>query len=89
MKAIITVVGCDRTGIIAGVSRVLAENGVNIEDISQTVMKNNFTMIMYVDIDESKATIEGLSALLAEEGKKLGVETQIRNAEIFTAMHRL
>ena len=89
MRAVMTVTGRDKKGIISKVSAFLAEKNANIEDISQTVMKNNFTMIMYVDIDESKATIEGLSALLAEEGKKLGVETQIRNAEIFTAMHRL
>jgi ACT domain-containing protein len=88
MKAIITVIGKDKKGIIAAVSTLLAENDVNIEDISQTILHQNFTMIMYVDISGAP-DIERLQAMLNELGKKLEVNIEIRHEDIFNAMHRL
>ena len=87
MKAFITVIGRDKVGIIAEVSSLLAERGVNIEDISQTILQGTFTMIMAVDISEAKLSFEELSAELDDEGKRLGIEIAIRHEDIFNAMH--
>lgn len=89
MRAIITVIGKDRIGIIAGVSTLLAENDVNILDISQTILQEYFTMMMLVDISESGISIEKLNGLLEQEGKKLGVSIRIQHEDIFHSMHRI
>lgn len=73
MKAIVTVIGHDRVGIIADVSRILAERGVNVLDISQTVMQEYFTMIMLVDASGCSVPFAELTALLRTEGEKLGL----------------
>jgi ACT domain-containing protein len=88
-RAIVTVVGVDRIGIIAGIARVLAAADVNILDISQSVMRDFFTMIMMVDLAQSSVPFEQLSARLAEKGKELSVEVRIQREDIFKAMHRL
>ena len=72
MKAVITVVGKDRVGIIAGVSRILADNGVNILDISQTIMREMFTMIMLVNIGD-EIIISKLSEKLSDFERKWGL----------------
>jgi ACT domain-containing protein len=87
MKAVITVIGMDRIGIIAAVSAVLAEKGVNIEDISQTVMQGYFMMYMLADISKCNIAYDTLSRLLAEKGAELGMEIRIQKEEIFKAMH--
>ena len=87
MKAVITVIGMDRIGIISGVSAILTENGVNIEDISQTIMQGYFMMYMLVDVAKSDASFDMLSQMLADKGKTLGVEIRIQKEEIFKAMH--
>ena len=89
MKAFITVMGKDRVGIIASVSTLLSKLGINIEDISQTVLQGLFTMIMAVDISKSTMAFSDLVKALKTEGEKLGVEINIRNEEIFNAMHRI
>lgn len=89
MKAVITVLGKDRVGIIAGVSAVLADNAVNILDISQTILQNFFTMIMLVEFDSDETTIAHLATLLTRKGEALGVQIRIQHEEIFTAMHRV
>ena len=89
MKAIITVLGDDKVGIIASVSALLAENGVNILDISQTIMQNVFTMIMLVDLSGSSKKVAALSEELSECGKKLGVSITIKHEDIFNSMHRI
>lgn len=89
MRAIITVIGQDRIGIIAGISSILAETGVNILDISQTTMQDIFTMIMLVDIKNSKAKFTELAQMLDEAGEKLGVLVKIQHEDIFNSMHRI
>ncbi|MBN1497122.1 MAG: ACT domain-containing protein [Spirochaetes bacterium] len=89
MKAIITVVGKDKVGIIAAVSTRLAECGVNILDISQTIMQDNFTMMMSVDTDRSSVSIKELKAQLAEIGKRMALIINIYNEELFDSMHRV
>ncbi|NCA66607.1 MAG: ACT domain-containing protein [Clostridia bacterium] len=89
MKAFITVIGKDRVGIIAGVSTLLAEQKVNIEDISQTILQDNFTMIMRVDTAECALALDELAKKLTEKGESLGVVITIRHEDIFNAMHRI
>ena len=89
MKAILTTVGEDQVGIIAGVSQYLAENKVNILDLSQTIMDGYFTMMMMVDVPENEKEFSVLAEELADLGQKLGVEIRIRNEEIYRAMHQL
>jgi len=88
-RAIITVLGADRVGIIAGVTTVLAKLGINILDISQTIMSNVFTMIMLVDLEKATKPIHEIIDELESEGKKLNVEVRLRLEEIFKTMHRV
>ena len=87
MRAIITVVGKDKVGIIAEVSRVLAENTVNILDISQTIMQDMFTMIMLTDVSASKMPFTELSDTLAALGDTLGLSIRIQHEDLFNSMH--
>ena len=89
MRAVITVVGHDKIGIIAEVSRVLAENDVNILDISQTIMQDMFTMIMLVNTEKSAASFKELSNTLEALGKTLGLSIQIQHEDLFQSMHRI
>lgn len=87
--AIITVIGKDRTGIVATVSTALFEESVNIEDISQTIMEGNFVMAMLVDIKNAKKDIKALRAKLEKVGEKIGQIIQIQSEKIFESMHRV
>ncbi|MBR2349680.1 MAG: ACT domain-containing protein [Clostridia bacterium] len=89
MKAFITVMGKDKVGIIAGVATSLAECGVNILDINQTILQNTFTMIMAVEGAGSTLSFEEVQEKLAKKGSELGVEIQIRHEDIFNAMHNI
>lgn len=89
MKAIITVVGIDRVGIIAGVSTALAEYEVNILDISQTILQEYFTMMMLVDLSGMELSLENLKSRLESTGLELGVEIRIQHEDIFRSMHRI
>lgn len=89
MKAVITVVGKDRVGIIAAVSACLAEHNVNILDISQTILQGYFTMIMLVELDPARMTIPDLSDKLDAVGARLGVQVRVQHEDVFTAMHRI
>ncbi len=89
MKAIVTVIGKDKPGIIAKVSTALAENEVNIEDISQTLMQDNFTMLMLCDLSASKLPLEKLQKELVEMGKEIGVSIHVQHEDIFNAMHKI
>jgi ACT domain-containing protein len=89
MKAVITVVGKDRVGIIAGVSAALAENGVNILDISQTILQDYFTMIMLVELDPERHALAEIAEKLNTIGESLGVQIRVQHDAIFTAMHRV
>ena len=86
-KAVITVTGIDKIGIIANISAILADNSVNIEDISQTTMQGYFMMYMLVDISAMDAPFEELSKKLSEKGEQIGLEVRIQKDEIFRAMH--
>lgn len=88
MKAIITVVGKDKTGIVAGVSAKIAELGLNIDDITQTVLDEYFTMMTVVSSEE-KQDFTALRADLEEFGKGLNVKINIQSTAIFDAMHNL
>lgn len=89
MRAIVTVIGKDRIGIIAAVSAVLADAGANILDISQTVLSEYFTMIMLVDLSKMTGTFQDLKKRLEETGETTGMEIRIQREEIFNAMHRI
>ena len=88
-KAIITVVGKDKVGIISGVANLLSDNNVNILDISQTILQDMFTMMMLVDVDGSKYNVAELGERLGKKGSELGVEIRIQLEEIFESMHRI
>ena len=89
MKAIVTVVGKDRIGIIASVCTLLAHYQVNILDISQTVMQGYFTMMMVVDTENSTVSLAELAKLTEEKGKDMGLSIRLQRADIFKAMHRV
>lgn len=89
MKAVITVLGKDRVGIIAAVTAALAENRVNILDISQTILQDYFTMIMLVELLDEKLSVPQLQGILDEVGAKLGVQIRVQHDAVFTAMHRI
>lgn len=88
-KGIITVVGKDQVGIIAKVCTYLAENDVNILDISQTIVQAYFNMMMIVNHDASTKAFNDLSDELAALGQEIGVDIKIQHEEIFNMMHRL
>ncbi|WP_258030154.1 ACT domain-containing protein [Campylobacter concisus] len=88
MKAIVTVVGKDRVGIVAGVSAKLSELGLNIDDISQTILSDFFTMMAVVSSDENK-DFTVLRAELDKLGESLKVKINIQSSAIFDAMHKI
>ena len=88
-KAIITVVGKDQVGIIAKVCTYLSENGINILDISQTVVSDYFNMMMIVDLSKSSKEFAELSSDLENVGQDLGVSVKCQREEIFEMMHRI
>lgn len=88
MKLVITVVGIDRVGIIAGVSNVLADNNINIESINQTILDGFFNMIMMCTMQDT-VDLETVQAKLTELGNSLGVEIRAQHADIFLSMHRV
>lgn len=89
MKAIVTVIGKDQVGIIAGVCTKLAEYRVNVMDISQTIMQEYFTMMMVVDTEQCEEPFDTLSAALADYGQNHGLSVRIQREDIFNAMHRV
>lgn len=89
MRAVITVIGKDKVGIIAAISNVLAECNVNILDISQTTMQDVFTMIMLVDIDGLNIDFSELSGRLEKKGEEIGLSVRIQHEDIFNSMHRI
>lgn len=89
VKVVITVVGVDRTGIIAAVSQIMAENKVNILTINQVILDGIFNMAMIVDMDNSDITLDTLQDLLKQKGDALGVEIRAQNQAIFDAMHHV
>lgn len=88
-KAIITVLGKDRRGVIASVSTLLAEKDVNILDIKQTIIGEYFNMIMIVDMKEANVDLSDLKAALEALGQTIGMEITCQHEDIFQFMHRI
>lgn len=88
MRAILTVIGKDKVGIIAGVSQKLAELNINIVDVTQTIMQEYFTMMMVLELNP-QLDFENTRQALTQVGTDLGVKISIQNEEIFEAMHKL
>ncbi len=88
-KSIITVVGKDTVGITAKVCTYLAENNINILDISQTIVQGYFNMMMIVDMNESKKEFRKVVDELNQIGEEIGVTIRCQRSEIFEKMHRL
>lgn len=89
MRAFVTVIGKDRVGIIAGISGLFAENGVNILDISQTILQEFFTMTMLVDTAGCTLPFAELKESLQKRGEEMGMSIRIQREDIFEAMHRI
>lgn len=89
MRAIVTVIGKDRVGIIADVTALLAQYGVNVLDISQTVLQEYFTMIMLVDAAQCTVPFADLARTLDEAGTQRGLQIRAQREDIFNAMHRI
>jgi len=89
MRAIITVIGKDRVGIIARVSTLLAEHQVNILDISQTTMQDYFTMIMLADLAAASVPFAALEQKLNALGAEIGLSIRIQREDIFQSMHQI
>lgn len=88
-KAVLTVIGQDRVGIIAAVSRMLADAGCNILDISQTTMEDIFTMTMLVDVTCVKGGFAPLAEQLKTLGREMALQIQLQHVDIFNAMHKI
>ena len=88
-KAIITVVGKDTVGIIAHICSYLADNNINILDISQTIVHGYFNMMMIVDLSDTKKPFDTISTELDEAGKAKGVQAKIQLEAIFDKMYRI
>ena len=89
MKAIVTVIGKDRVGIIAAVCVKLAEYNVNVLDITQTVLQDYFTMMMVVDVSKCSIPVAELVGLLEDHGHEMGLSIRLQREDIFEAMHRI
>ena len=88
-KSVITVVGKDTVGIMAKVCTYLANNRINIEDISQTIVQGYFNMMMIVDTDQTDKPFTDIASELAQIGEEIGVIIRCQREEIFDQMHRL
>jgi len=87
--AVVTVIGKDKVGIIAGVSGLLAKCNINIMDISQTIIKDVFTMIMLVGFPDDFKEFVNVKEKLEVLGENLGVSITLQHSDIFDAMHRI
>lgn len=89
MRTIITVIGKDKVGIIAGVTHILAEASVNVLDISQTIMKDFFTMIMVTELPYENYDLKTLGQKLDDFGATMALDIRVQHEAIFESMHRL
>ena len=89
MKSILTVIGSDKVGIIAGVCTKLAQNNINVLDINQTVMHGCFTMMMMIDYSASGLSFARVCDIMEEYGKSEGLTIRLQREDIFSAMHRI
>ena len=89
MRIVLTIVGKDRVGIIAKVSSLLAEHGVNILNINQNILEGFFNMVLIADMSSADVSLKDLQKMAVEIGKEIGVEIKVQHEDIFTAMHRI
>ena len=89
MRIVLTIVGKDRVGIIAKVSNLFAEHGVNILNINQNILEGFFNMVLIADMAAADVSLKDLQEMAAQIGKEIGVEIKVQHEEIFTAMHRI
>ena len=87
--SVITVIGQDRVGIVYDVAKILAENNINILNISQQLMENYFTMIILVDTAQCSLSFTELATLFTEQSKVLQLDIRLQNEQIFKEMHRI
>ncbi len=89
MRIVLTIVGKDRVGIIAKVSNLLAEHGVNILNINQNILEGFFNMVLIADMSSADVSLKDLQEMAVQIGKEIGVEIKVQHEDIFTAMHRI
>lgn len=89
MQAVITVVGMDKVGILAKISTICADFGANVEEVSQTILRGTFAMIMITTLPEDGLGFEKLSTQLKKASEELGVDVNVTRQDIFNAMHRI
>ncbi len=89
MKAVITVLGKDTVGILAKVSSVCAQEGVNIIEVTQSVMQDLFAMIMLADIKDSKVSLDELTKKLDNACEEMGMKVHVMHEDIFNSMHKI
>ena len=88
-KAVISILGQDRKGIIANVTRILYDYDVNILDISQTILSGLFNMILIADISSEHCVFDQLKESLEEEGRRMNLQIRVQRSEIFEAMYQV
>lgn len=89
MRVVLTVIGQDKVGIIAGVSNALAECNINIININQNIMQGFFNMVLIGDMSEATVSLQEAKEKVHALGEKIGVEIRMQSEEIFAAMHRV
>lgn len=89
MRVVLTVIGQDKVGIIAGVSNVLADCNINIININQNIMQGFFNMVLIGDMSGATVSLQEAKDRVHALGEKIGVEIRMQSEDIFTAMHRV
>lgn len=89
MKIVVSVVGQDRVGIIAMVSRILAENSVNILNINQNILDGFFNMVMIADMSNAGISLKELQSVLRSKGEEISLDIKVQHEDIFNSMHRI
>ncbi len=89
MKAVISVIGKDKVGIIARISNICADNNVNINDITQKVLHDTFTMIMWVEMEASEKDFTTIAKELEAAGEEMGLIIHVMHEDVFDSMHRI
>ncbi len=89
MRAVITVIGKDMVGILAKVSTKCAESGMNITDVTQSILQDMFVMVMMIDIKESSVPFADFTREMSEMGRELGLDIRVMHEDIFNSMHHV
>lgn len=89
MRAIISVIGKDQVGILAKVTEACAKHGVNVEDVTQSVLRDFFAMIMLVNMEKSDITLTNFGDAMEVLGKEMGLSIHVMHEDLFNAMHTI